>query len=113
MPRKKVTSVDQALAGGEVVESPAKSIKPRKASSRSTSAAGSWKKASSTNPPAPHTNAEGSNHSIDTGVSVQEQVALLAYSFWEARGCSGGSPEEDWYRAEQEIRSRSAAAAGK
>jgi hypothetical protein len=33
-----------------------------------------------------------------------EAVALLAHSFWEARGCQGGSPEEDWLRAEQELR---------
>ena len=31
-----------------------------------------------------------------------EEIARLAYSYWEARGCQGGSPEEDWYRAERE-----------
>ena len=30
-------------------------------------------------------------------------VARLAYSYWEARGFVGGSPEEDWLRAELEI----------
>ena len=30
-------------------------------------------------------------------------VAQLAYSYWEARGCQGGSPEEDWLRAEREL----------
>ena len=33
----------------------------------------------------------------------QEQIASLAYSYWEARGYQGGSPEEDWLRAEQEL----------
>lgn len=33
-----------------------------------------------------------------------EDIAALAYSYWEARGCQGGSPEEDWLRAEQELR---------
>jgi len=33
-------------------------------------------------------------------------VAQLAHSYWEARGCQGGSPEEDWYRAEQELSGR-------
>ena len=33
----------------------------------------------------------------------QEAVALLAYSYAEARGFVGGSPEEDWLRAEQEL----------
>jgi len=35
-----------------------------------------------------------------------EEIARLAYSLWEARGCQGGSPEEDWLRAEQELRQR-------
>ncbi len=36
-------------------------------------------------------------------VSRRERVALLAYSYWEQRGCQGGSPEEDWFRAEREV----------
>ena len=37
-----------------------------------------------------------------------DEIAVLAYSYWEARGCQGGSPEEDWFRAEQELRSQGA-----
>ena len=33
-----------------------------------------------------------------------DEVAQLAYSYWEARGYQGGSSEEDWLRAEQELR---------
>ena len=36
------------------------------------------------------------------------EIAVLAYSYWEARGCQGGSPEEDWFRAERELRSQGA-----
>jgi len=36
--------------------------------------------------------------------SFQEAVARLAYSYAEARGFVGGSPEQDWLRAEQELR---------
>ncbi|HEX6546298.1 MAG TPA: DUF2934 domain-containing protein [Bryobacteraceae bacterium] len=32
------------------------------------------------------------------------QIAQLAYSYWESRGFQGGSPEEDWFRAEGELR---------
>lgn len=39
-----------------------------------------------------------------------EAVAALAYSYWEARGTAGGSPEDDWLRAEQELRVMSATA---
>jgi hypothetical protein len=32
-----------------------------------------------------------------------EDVAALAYSYWVARGYTGGSAEEDWLRAEREL----------
>ena len=38
-----------------------------------------------------------------------EQIAHLAYSYWEARGYQGGSPEEDWLRAERELRAQAPA----
>jgi len=38
---------------------------------------------------------------------AMEDIAKLAYALWEARGGNGGSAEDDWYRAEQEIRARS------
>jgi hypothetical protein len=40
---------------------------------------------------------------------VRDDIARLAYLFWEERGGNGGSPEEDWLRAEQEILTRSRA----
>ena len=33
-----------------------------------------------------------------------DEIAQLAYSYWEARGYQGGSSEEDWLRAEEELR---------
>jgi hypothetical protein len=41
----------------------------------------------------------------------QETIAVLAYLYWEARGCPHDSSHEDWFRAEAELRSRLAAAA--
>jgi hypothetical protein len=35
---------------------------------------------------------------------AEDQIAELAYSYWEARGGEGGSPWEDWFRAEQELK---------
>ena len=35
-----------------------------------------------------------------------DEIAVLAYSYWEGRGCQGGSPDEDWLRAERELRSQ-------
>ena len=34
---------------------------------------------------------------------TEGQIAELAYSYWEARGGQGGSPWDDWFRAEQEL----------
>jgi hypothetical protein len=28
-------------------------------------------------------------------------IAALAYHLWQDRGCPIGSPEEDWYKAEE------------
>jgi hypothetical protein len=44
-----------------------------------------------------------------SAVSTQERIALLAYTYWEQRGRTGGSPEEDWLRAEQEVLSQMSA----
>jgi hypothetical protein len=43
---------------------------------------------------------------MEFSVSEQEEIARLAYSYWEARGGEGGSPEDDWFRAEQEVRGK-------
>ena len=40
------------------------------------------------------------------GQPSYEEIASLAYSFWEARGCAGGCPEDDWFAAEQQLRAR-------
>ena len=61
----------------------------------------------------------GSMHSLRTRLSsaepeadsrewrrpTHEEIARLAYSYWEARGCGGGSPSEDWFRAERVLTS--------
>jgi hypothetical protein len=33
-----------------------------------------------------------------------DEIATLAHELWQARGCPYGSPEEDWLRAERELR---------
>jgi hypothetical protein len=62
------------------------------------------KTAAAANPvPAPAIETDKQEMSFSSAVSIQERIALLAYSYWEQRGRPGGSPEEDWYRAEREI----------
>jgi hypothetical protein len=38
-----------------------------------------------------------------------DDIAALAHKLWEARGCPEGSPDEDWFRAAEELRSRASA----
>ncbi len=35
-----------------------------------------------------------------------EQIAKLAHQYWLERGCQHGRDAEDWFRAEQELRSK-------
>ena len=44
-----------------------------------------------------HTNGKSISH---------DQVALLAHRFWTERGRVHGHHEEDWFRAEQALRSK-------
>jgi hypothetical protein len=42
-----------------------------------------------------------------TPISIShEKVAELAHRFWAERGGAHGSHEEDWFRAEQELRGK-------
>ncbi len=34
----------------------------------------------------------------------EQATAALAYEFWIQRGCPIGTPEEDWFRAEEELK---------
>ena len=45
----------------------------------------------------------GAESSAETAAPDGE-IAALAYLHWLERGCPDGSPEEDWFFAEQELR---------
>jgi hypothetical protein len=36
----------------------------------------------------------------------QGELSALAYELWMQRGCPLGSPEVDWFRAEEELKKR-------
>jgi hypothetical protein len=42
----------------------------------------------------------------DLLASTHDEIAAHAYRCWHERGCPEGSPEEDWHRAERELRER-------
>ncbi len=49
---------------------------------------------------APAMEAEITAAAESQAVSIAD-IAALAYHLWEDRGCPMGSPEEDWYKAEE------------
>ena len=87
---RKHHSVHSGSVGGAATASPAKSRAARV--QRGSSPASSDQHASATSP---------DGQWIDPVA-----IARLAYSYWEARGYTNGSPEEDWLRAEQELRAQ-------
>ncbi len=58
-----------------------------------------------------HRSDEATDLGIEHRTLDQEATARLAYFYWEKRGCPNDSPDEDWLRAEAELRNRLAAAA--
>ena len=43
---------------------------------------------------------------VEARTPTNEEIAHLAYSYWEARGRKHGTALEDWLRAEREIGKR-------
>jgi len=51
--------------------------------------------------------ADGEAIQVNQPSPARDDIARLAYSYWEARGVRGGSALEDWLRAERELKGRS------
>ena len=58
-----------------------------------------------------HKSDEGSDLGIEHPTADREAIGRLAYLYWEERGCPNDSPDEDWFRAEAELRQQLAAGA--
>jgi len=86
----------------EVVVSPAGAVPSRR-------------KSTARRPHAPVTERETAATSAEAPAAVyeptREEIALQAYLYWEQRGYQGGSSEEDWLRAEQELKAGAVKAA--
>ena len=81
-----------------MAESVKKTTKPR-AKSKPKAPAKPPTSAAATNGSGAHSNGKEMKLS-------HEQVAQLAHRFWAERGHKHGHHEEDWFRAEQELRHR-------
>ena len=58
-----------------------------------------------------HRSGEATGNEIEHSGLDREAIGRLAYFYWEERGCPNDSPDEDWFRAEAEVRRRLDAAA--
>jgi hypothetical protein len=101
MPRKSNPEKDNAVSGAA----------PAKARHQATAARFRHSAASAEPPVSSVMGAETETADI---VSVsgsteppREEIARLAYLYWLDRGCQDGSAEEDWFRAEQQLRQSS------
>ncbi len=43
------------------------------------------------------------------GSPGHDEIAALAYSMWQSRGCPEGTPDEDWFNAEKALKARAEA----
>lgn len=48
----------------------------------------------------------GANSQTVSPAIPRDEIEKLAYFYWLERGGHGGSPEDDWFRAEAELRRR-------
>ena len=50
---------------------------------------------------------------LDTDIlrPTESEISALAYQLWEYRGSPAGSPDEDWFQAEAELKNQIVAVA--
>ncbi len=79
------------------------------ASSKATKARTSKKQSKpETTPAVQAIPSNGAASNLISGEDVQEQIRRRAYELYLQRNGQGGSPEQDWLRAEVEVLSRTA-----
>jgi len=49
---------------------------------------------------------EGAAQNVTSEPGNHEEISALGYELWMERGSPVGSPEVDWFRAEEELRKR-------
>lgn len=95
MPKKSTNASEPTVTGGTAPARTRKHAPAKRASAAAAEISSSIAPAAMTAPKADNTPSKS--------VLTFDEIAKLAYSYWEARGYEGGSPEADWLRAEQEL----------
>ena len=96
---KRVSEKKLVVSPGAAKAPSARKAAPSKRTARSTAPDSSISSTTQT----PSTSVFGNEAALAVLDAPREAVAALAYSYWVARGCEDGSPEEDWLRAEREL----------
>ncbi len=102
MPRKRNTENDLVVSSSGAAPQRRRTTATNRPKHSATTAEPTETSASETQV-APKAAAAAAGH-----IPSHEEIAERAHSYWVARGCQGGSPEEDWRRAEQELRAETA-----
>ena len=50
---------------------------------------------------------DGAGSRPSAAMPAHEEIAQLAYALWESRGAGEGTPDEDWFEAERQLRAES------
>jgi hypothetical protein len=113
MKRKNIADKPAAVSEGSA-SAAATPKKPRAPRATSTAAAHKHKKALTATPePTPETTAVEASAIpavapeavlVEPAGPTHEQIAVRAYLIAEARGFAGGSPADDWFQAERQLR---------
>lgn len=95
MPKRKTSEVEAT----PVSETPVKRAETKRRETPTTHKHTTSKKTKKTLTPSPSEAIAAAPAAI-----THERIAMRAYFLWEARGKHGGSPAEDWFLAEQQLR---------
>ncbi len=81
---------------------------PRKRGTKTTTAAAEAQAAARSQVAADPKPAMASQTATDHKLRAvsHDEIARLAHQYWTERGYRHGNPEEDWYRAEQDLRKK-------
>lgn len=102
--KPKITRAKRNAVAKQTMETtPAKAASPKKATPRATSVRKSRVSVSETSTASI---AALSDVTQQGTLSEAEQINLRAYFRWLERGCPEGSPDQDWYSAERELRAQ-------
>jgi Protein of unknown function (DUF2934) len=103
--RKTNTETNQVISAG-AASSPSK-MRPRRTATTARSKRSATAAEKPVSPAADlktETSITVSNISVSSAEPSRDEVARLAYLYWLDRGCQNGFADEDWFRAEQQLR---------